>query len=323
MNKTMLTLAAVLFAFGTSSVYATSDVIRIVGSSTVYPFTTTVAEQFAKKNGVSAPIVEATGTGGGIKMFCAGNGPDTPDAVNASRKMKDEEKKICAENGVENITEMAIGIDAIVIAMSKDHPGINLSTNDIYRALAKYVVVDGKFVENSVKTWNEVRSDLPTDKIEVLGPPPTSGTRDSFVELVFEKECKADIKKNNLIVSEEDTKAFCQSVREDGAYIEAGENDNLIVQKLQSNPAALGIFGYSFLEENLNTIQGAKVNDVAPEYDAIAAGNYPIARKLYVYFKGSHFESNPDLKKFMDEYQSDEAIGEEGYLAEKGLIPLK
>jgi phosphate transport system substrate-binding protein len=319
----MLTLAAVLFAFGTSSVYATSDVIRIVGSSTVYPFTTTVAEQFAKKNGVSSPIVESTGTGGGIKMFCAGNGPDTPDAVNASRKMKDEEKKICAENGVENITEMAIGIDAIVIAMSKDHPGINLSTNDIYRALAKYVVVDGKFVENSVKTWNEVRSDLPTDKIEVLGPPPTSGTRDSFVELVFEKECKADIKKNNLIVSEEDTKAFCQSVREDGAYIEAGENDNLIVQKLQSNPAALGIFGYSFLEENLNTIQGATVNDVAPEYDAIAADNYPIARKLYVYFKGSHFESNPDLKKFMDEYQSDEAIGEEGYLAEKGLIPLK
>jgi phosphate transport system substrate-binding protein len=323
MNKIMLTLAAVLFAFGTSSVYATSDVIRIVGSSTVYPFTTTVAEQFAKKNGVSSPIVEATGTGGGIKMFCAGNGPDTPDAVNASRKMKDEEKKICAENGVENITEMAIGIDAIVVAMSKDHPGINLSTNDIYRALAKYVVVDGKFVENSVKTWNEVRSDLPSDKIEVLGPPPTSGTRDSFVELVFEKECKADIKKNNLIVSEEDTKAFCQSVREDGAYIEAGENDNLIVQKLQSNPAALGIFGYSFLEENLNTIQGATINDVAPEYDAIAAGNYPIARKLYVYFKGSHFDSNPDLKKFMDEYQSDEAIGEEGYLAEKGLIPLK
>ena len=323
MNKTMLTLAAVLFAFGTSSVYATSDVIRIVGSSTVYPFTTTVAEQFAKKNGVSAPIVEATGTGGGIKMFCAGNGPDTPDAVNASRKMKDEEKKICAENGVENITEMAIGIDAIVLAMSKDHPGINLSTNDIYRALAKYIIIDGKFVENPLKTWNEVRSDLPTDKIEVLGPPPTSGTRDSFVELVFEKECKAEIKKNNFIVSEEDTKAFCQSVREDGAYIEAGENDNLIVQKLQSNPAAIGIFGYSFLEENINTIKGATINDVAPEYDAIAAGNYPIARKLYVYFKGSHFESNPDLKKFMDEYQSDEAIGEEGYLAEKGLIPLK
>lgn len=323
MNKIMLTLAAVLFAFGTSSVYATSDVIRIVGSSTVYPFTTTVAEQFAKKNGLSAPIVEATGTGGGIKMFCAGNGPDTPDAVNASRKMKDEEKKTCAENGVENITEMAIGIDAIVLAMSKDHPGINLSTNDIYRALAKYIVVDGKFVENPLKTWNEVRSDLPNDKIEVLGPPPTSGTRDSFIELVFEKECKADIKKNNFIVSEEDTKTFCQSVREDGAYVEAGENDNLIVQKLQANPVAIGIFGYSFLEENLNTIQGASINDVAPEYDAIAAGNYPIARKLYVYFKGSHFESNPDLKKFMEEYQSDEAIGEEGYLAEKGLIPLK
>lgn len=323
MNKTMLTLAAVLFAFGTSSVYATSDVIRIVGSSTVYPFTTAVAEQFAKKNGVAAPIVESTGTGGGVKLFCAGDGADTPDAVNASRKMKDEEKKICAENGVNNITEIAIGLDAIVLAMSKEHPGMNLSTQEIYRALAKYVVVNGSFIENTAKTWKDIRSDLPADKIEVLGPPPTSGTRDSFVELVLEKECKAEIKKNNFIVSEEDEKIFCRTVREDGAYVEAGENDNLIVQKLQANPAALGIFGYSFLEENLNTIQGVVINDVAPDYDTVAAGKYPIARKLFVYFKGSHLDSNPNLKKFMEEYQSEEAIGADGYLADKGLIPLK
>lgn len=322
-NKIMITLAATLFAFGVSAAYAARDQIRIVGSSTVYPFTTTVAEQFAKKNGVKAPIVEATGTGGGIKMFCSGNGEDSPDAVNASRPMKEEEKKVCSDNGVNNIVEVTIGIDAIVLAMSKDHPAMNLTTNDVYRALAKYVFVNGGFVENTVKTWNEIRSDLPAEKIEVLGPPPTSGTRDSFVELVMEHECKAEIKKNNVIVSPEDEKTFCRSIREDGAYIEAGENDNLIVQKLQSNPTALGIFGYSFLEENVNSIQGVTINDVVPEYDAIAAGNYPISRKLYVYFKGDHFDTIPNLKEFMEEYQSEEAIGEDGYLVDKGLIPLK
>lgn len=322
-NKTMIALAATLFAFGTSAAYAARDQIRIVGSSTVYPFTTTVAENFGKKTGAKTPIVEATGTGGGIKMFCEGNGEDTPDAVNASRPMKDEERKICAENGVNNITEIVIGIDAIIIAMSKEHPGIKLSTNDIYRAVAKYVFIDGGFVENPIKTWNEIRPDLPTDKIEILGPPPTSGTRDSFVELVLEKECKAEIKKNGVIVSEDDEKIFCKSVREDGSYIEAGENDNLIVQKLQTNPTALGIFGYSFLEENLNTIQGAVINDVNPDYDSIAAGNYPISRKLYVYFKGDHFDTIPNLREFMEEYQSEEAIGEDGYLVDKGLISVK
>lgn len=318
-----LIIAAAVLSFAIAPALAARDVIRIVGSSTVYPFTTAVAEQFAKKTGSSTPVVEATGTGGGVKMFCAGNGEDTPDAVNASRPMKEEEKKVCAENGVNNIVEITIGIDAIVLAMAKEHPGMKLSTNDIYRALAKYVVVDGSFIENPAKTWSDIRPDLPNDKIEVLGPPPTSGTRDSFVELVLEKECKADIKKNNIITSEEDEKTFCRSVREDGAYVEAGENDNLIVQKLQANPTALGIFGYSFLEENLSTLQGAVINDVAPEYDAIAAGEYPISRKLYVYFKGDHFDYIPNLKEFMEEYQSEEAIGEDGYLADKGLIPLK
>ena len=318
-----LIIAAVALSFAITPALASRDVIRIVGSSTVYPFTTTVAEQFAKKNGSKAPIVEATGTGGGVKMFCEGNGEDTPDAVNASREMKPEEVELCKKNGVENIEKITIGIDAIVLAMSKEHPGMKLSTNDIYRALAKYVVINGSFTENTAKTWNEIRPDLPSDKIEVLGPPPTSGTRDSFVELVMEHECKAEIKKNNIIVSADDEKVFCKSVREDGAYVEAGENDNLIVQKLQANPQALGIFGYSFLEENLNSIQGVVINDVAPEYDAIAAGDYPISRKLYVYFKGDHFDYIPNLKEFMEEYMSDGAIGEDGYLADKGLIPLK
>ena len=322
-NKTMITLAAALFAFGTSAAYAASDQIRVVGSSTVYPFTTAVAEQFAKKNGVSAPIVESTGTGGGIKLFCAGDGPETPDAVNASREMKKEEAEACAKAGVKETEVIEIGIDAIVLAASKDHVDMNLTTEDIYKALAKYVFVDGGFVENTSKTWKDIRADLPADKIEVLGPPPTSGTRDSFIELVFEKECKAVIKKNNVIVSPEDAKTFCQSVREDGAYVEAGENDNLIVQKIQANPQSLGIFGFSFLEQNANAISGTTVNGVVPEYEAIAAGQYPISRKLYVYFKTSHLESNPNLKKFMEEYQSADAIGSDGYLVDKGLIPLK
>lgn len=318
-----LVIAAVALSLAVAPALAARDTIRIVGSSTVYPFTTTVAENFGNKTGAPTPIIEATGTGGGMKMFCSGNGEDTPDAVNASRPMKEEEKKTCAENGVNNIVEITIGIDAIVLAMAKEHPGMKLTTKDIYTALAKYVFLDGGFTENPVKTWSDIRPDLPNDKIEVLGPPPTSGTRDSFVELVLEKECKAIIKQNNVIVSEEDEKTFCKSVREDGAYIEAGENDNLIVQKLQANPQALGIFGYSFLEENLNTVQGVVINDIVPDYDTIAEGQYPISRKLYVYFKGDHFDYIPNLKEFMEEYQSENAIGEEGYLVDKGLIPLK
>ena len=298
-----------------------ADSIHIVGSSTVYPFTTTVAEQFAKKNGFPTPVVEATGTGGGVKMFCEGDGPDTPDAVNASRKMKPEEIKTCEQNGV-TATEVPIGLDAIILASSKESDPVKITTGQIYTALAKYVFVGGKWIENSVKAWSDISPALPNEKIEVLGPPPTSGTRDSFVELVLEKECKNVIKENNLTLSADEEKKYCKSVREDGAYVEAGENDNLIVQKLQANPAAMGIFGYSFLEENLNSIQGAEINGVTPDYDTIEGGKYPISRTLYVYFKNSHLDSKPELKKFMEEYTSEEAIGAEGYLVDKGLLPL-
>jgi phosphate transport system substrate-binding protein len=322
MKKIMLTLAAVLFAFGTSSAYAARDTIRVVGSSTVYPFTTTVAEQFGKKTGAQTPIVEATGTGGGIKMFCEGTGDDTPDAVNASRPMKDGEKEICAANGVTPI-EVKIGIDAIVLAMSKNHDDMSISTRNLYHALAKYRIVDGKFVENSAVTWSDIDSSLPSHKIEVLGPPPTSGTRDSFVELVMEKECKAEIEEAGLSVTPDEEKMYCKSMREDGAFIEAGENDNLIVQKLNANPTAMGIFGFSFLEENANIVKGAIINDVSPDYDSIQAGDYPISRPLFVYFKKEHVGVIPNLQEFIDEYQSEEAIGEDGYLTEKGLITLK
>lgn len=319
MKRLACSLAAL--AVLTSPSFA-ADAIRIVGSSTVYPFTTAVAEQFAKKNGSPAPIVESTGTGGGVKLFCAGDGPDTPDAVNASREMKPEEVDACNKAGVAKIDKITIGLDAIVLAMSKQDQPASMTTKQIYMALAKYVLLDGKWVENPSKTWSDLDPSLPAEKIEVLGPPPTSGTRDSFVEMVFDKECKAAAKEAGITLSADDEKKYCKSVREDGAYVEAGENDNLIVQKLQANPSAMGIFGYSFLEQNQNTIQGVTINGATPDYDSVEAGKYPLARKLYVYFKGSHLASNPDLNKFKDEYLSDAAIGEEGYLVDKGLIPI-
>lgn len=319
--KRLMTFAVALSLI-VAPALAARDTIRIVGSSTVYPFTTIVAEQFGKKTGASTPIVESTGTGGGMKMFCEGIGEDTPDATNASRKIKDAELETCTKNGVTPV-ELKIGYDAIVLAMAKEHEDMALTTKALYNALAKYVLIDGEFVENPTKTWSDLDPAFPNVKIEVLGPPPTSGTRDSFVELVVEKECKAAIKEAGLTVSEADEKAYCKSIREDGAFIEAGENDNLIVQKLQSNPNALGIFGYSFLEENSSVIKGASINGVVPEYDAVKAGEYPISRPLFVYFKKEHFGVIPNLQEFMDEYQSDAAIGEDGYLTEKGLISLK
>jgi phosphate transport system substrate-binding protein len=317
-----LLIAAIALGFAVVPAIAARDTIRIVGSSTVYPFTTIVAEKFGKQTESPTPIVESTGTGGGIKIFCEGTGEDTPDAVNASRPMKKEELETCAKNGV-SVTEIKIGYDAIVLAMASEHDDMALTTEQIYKALAKYVLIEGEFVENPVKTWSDLDPSLPNEKIEVLGPPPTSGTRDSFVELVIEKECKATIKTAELTLSEADEKAYCKSIREDGAYVEAGENDNLIVQKLQANPAAIGIFGYSFLEENGSTLKGASVNGVVPEYDAIKDGKYPISRPLFVYFKNEHFDVIPNLKDFMEEYQSDAAIGDEGYLTERGLISLK
>jgi len=318
--KKIMTIAVAL-GLAIAPAYAARDQIRIVGSSTVYPFTTIVAEQFGNKTGAKTPIVEATGTGGGMKMFCEGAGEDTPDAVNASRKIKPDELETCTKNGVTPV-EVKIGYDAIVLAMAKEHDDMALTTEMIYKALAKYIIIDGEIVENPVINWSDIDPSLPNAKIEVLGPPPTSGTRDSFVELVIEKECKAAAKNAGLTLSADDEKKVCKSVREDGAYIEAGENDNLIVQKLQANPNALGIFGFSFLEENTNAIKGATINGIAPEYDAIKGGNYPISRPLFVYFKKEHFDVIPNLKEFMEEYQSEDALGEEGYLVEKGLISL-
>jgi len=300
------------------------DQLKIVGSSTVYPFSTAVAEQFGKTTSFKTPIVESTGSGGGLKLFCAGVGERHPDITNASRRIKRSEVERCAKNGITDIIEVKFGYDGIVMANSKKTETFNLSLKDVFLALAKDVPAgDGKTRPNPHKTWKDVNASLPATRIEVLGPPPTSGTRDAFVELAMEGGCKTfkwikAMKKKN----KKAYKALCHAIREDGAYIEAGENDNLIVKKLNANPKALGIFGYSFLDQNADTIQGSSINGKKPTFENIAGGKYPVSRPLFFYVKKDHIGAVPGIKEFMAEFTSEKAWGSEGYLADKGLIPM-
>jgi phosphate transport system substrate-binding protein len=299
------------------------DQIRIVGSSTVYPFATVVAEELGRSGKFKTPIVESTGTGGGLKLFCAGAGVDSPDIANASRRIKQSEVDLCAQNGVKEISEIKIGYDGIVIANSKKSPRQAFTLRQVFLALAKQVPApNGQLVPNPHKTWKDVDATLPDVKIEVLGPPPTSGTRDAFAELAMEGGCKAFPELKALKDKNEDEfKKICHAVREDGAYVEAGENDNLIVQKLVANPRAFGVFGFSFLEQNGDTIQGSTIDGVAPEFESIADGRYPVSRALYLYVKIAHVKSIPGIREFVAELTSEKAMGEDGYLADRGLIP--
>jgi len=300
------------------------DQIRIVGSSTVYPFTTTVAEQFGKASGMKTPVVESTGTGGGMKLFCAGVGESHPDVTNASRRMKKGEFEQCQKNGVKDIVEINIGFDGLTVAQSKQGTPIKITTAQLLLAVAKEVPgADGKLVANPNKNWSDIDKSLPNVKIEVLGPPPTSGTRDSFHELLLERGAEqipalAALKKSDAKTFEK----VWKTLREDGAYVEAGENDNVIVAKLEANKNAFGVFGYSFLEENLAKLRGVPLDGVAPEFEAITGGKYPGARRMYVYIKKQHVGTVPGLDKFAAEYVSQKALGEDGYLAKKGLVTL-
>jgi phosphate transport system substrate-binding protein len=296
------------------------DQIRIVGSSTVFPFSTAVAEQFGKAGKFKTPVVESTGTGGGFKLFCAGVGVDDPDISNASRKIKSSEIETCAKNGVTSITEVKIGYDGIVLANSKAGPELKLTVKTVWLALAKQVPVNGKLADNPYKNWSEIDPSLPNEKIEVLGPPPTSGTRDAFVELVMDKGCEEFAEVKSL--EGDAKKAACQKIREDGGYVEAGENDNLIVQKLEANPAAVGIFGYSFLDQNADKIKGNPMDGKTPTFESIASGEYEVSRPLFFYVKNAHVGVIPGIKEFVAEFISDRASGDEGYLADKGLIPM-
>ena len=305
---------------------AARDYISIVGSSTVYPFATVVAEQFGRTSKFKTPKIESTGSGGGIKLFCAGVGVQHPDIANSSRRIKPGEVAECAKNGVKDIVEIKIGFDGIVVADSVASPRFALTRKAIFLALAKQVPDPKggeKLVANPYKTWREMDPALPARTIEVLGPPPTSGTRDAFVELAMEGGCKAfpwiaAIKDKD----EGKFKSICHTIREDGRFIEAGENDNLIVQKLKANPNALGVFGYSFLEQNEDTVQGSTVDGTAPTFESIASGAYPVSRPLYFYVKKAHAASIPGIKEYLAEFTSNKAMGEDGYLSDKGLIPL-
>ncbi len=313
-------------SFSVASAASGRNYISIVGSSTVYPFATVVAEQFGKSTDFKTPKIESTGSGGGLKLFCAGVGVEHPDITNSSRRIKQSEYERCVANGVKEIIEVKIGYDGIVLANSKKTNPMKLSRKDIFLALAKDVPDPNggeKLVPNPYKTWKDVNPALPAKSIEVLGPPPTSGTRDAFVELAMEGGAKkfkwiAAMKKKD----KKKYKAVCHTVREDGAYVEAGENDNLIVQKLEANPNAIGIFGFSFLDQNMDKIQGSFVDGVQPEFDAIADGQYPVSRPLYFYVKKAHVGVIPGIKEYLVEFTSDKAWGEDGYLAEKGMIPM-
>ncbi|MFT4629534.1 MAG: phosphate transport system substrate-binding protein [Arenicella sp.] len=355
--KKILSSLAIVAALANVSNVSARDTISIVGSSTVYPFATVVAERFGKASKFRAPKVESTGSGGGLKLFCRGIGVDTPDVTNASRRIKSSEFQQCQENGVTEIVEVLIGYDGIVLANAKGAAPMELSRKDIYMALAKQVPgPDGKLIDNPNETWKDVNPSFPAKKIEVLGPPPTSGTRDAFAELALEGGAKefADIKSlsrmdadqiveiNEMVsklgiqnawaavVDKKGAKAkgkdvvkiIGRSVREDGAYIEAGENDNLIVNKLRANPNALGIFGFSFLDQNSDSVQGSIIDGKAPTFEAISGGEYAVSRPLYFYVKKAHIGTVPGIEEFLQTFVSEDAIGEEGYLIDKGLIPL-
>ncbi len=318
--KPIVLAATVLFAFTTTA--QARDQIRIVGSSTVFPFSTAVAEKFGKSTSFKTPVVESTGSGGGMKLFCAGIGLGHPDITNASRRIKKSEFSKCSAKGI-GITEVKIGFDGIVLANSKKTKALKITKKQIFQALAHKVPVNGKLVANPYKKWSDIDPSLPNSKIEVLGPPPTSGTRDAFSELALEGGAKkfptlAALRKKN----KKAFKKVAHAVREDGAFVEAGENDNLIVNKLEANPNAYGIFGFSFLDQNSDKLHGASVDGELPTFENIAGGKYGVSRSLFFYVKHQHVAVVPGIKEFIAEFTNENTWGTEGYLVDKGLIPL-
>ncbi|HEX9963738.1 MAG TPA: substrate-binding domain-containing protein [Allosphingosinicella sp.] len=311
------TAALLLAGCGQQSGGSQGQQIQIVGSSTVYPFTTAVAEQLQRSHPGMSAIVESTGTGAGMKLFCSGIGDDKPDMTNASRRIKASEFQDCAKNGVRQVIEVPVGIDGLALIEGKNGVGMSLTVRDIYAALAANPF--GK--PNTAKTWKDVNPALPAVAIQVYGPPPTSGTRDSLAELILEKGCETDPSMKVLKDTDKDRhKDLCTKIREnDGAYVEAGENDNLLVQKVAANAGAIGVLGYSFLEENADKVKGIPLGGVAPTAETISNLTYPGARQLYLYVKGEHVSVIPGIREFLAEYSRAWAKG--GYLERRGLIP--
>ncbi|MFN3823490.1 MAG: substrate-binding domain-containing protein [Pseudorhodobacter sp.] len=322
MTKKMLTSAIAMIALSAGAATA-RDQIRIVGSSTVFPYSQAAAEEFANQNGVAAPIVESIGTGGGFQAFCQGIGEAHPDMTGASRAMKKSEYDLCAGNGVTDITEALIGFDGLSMAVSRANTyDWDMTLGEMYQALGAQVEVNGAWVDNPFKKWSEINPDFPDTDIVVIGPPPTSGTRDAWVEIAMHRGCKQlDFVKaggfDSAWVNEN-----CSRMRVDGPFIEAGENDNLIVQQLIANQNAIGIFGYSFVYENLDQLKGVKLDGIEPNLETIADFSFPVARPLYFYVKNAHRGVIPNLQEMIEEYISDEALAPGGYLTERGLVPL-
>ncbi|MBB3140154.1 PstS family phosphate ABC transporter substrate-binding protein [Halomonas organivorans] len=312
MNRILKTTAIAAAVMGVVGVAQAREQVRIVGSSTVYPFASYVAEEFGATTDHPTPVIESTGSGGGLRLFCNGVGDDTPDITNASRRMKPSEFERCAENGVTDITEAFIGYDGIAFAESSENEALNLTREQLFLALAAKVPVDGELVDNPYTKWSDIDSSLPDRKIAVYGPPTTSGTRDAFEELVME-------------AASEDMDVYggegYTDIRADGAYIDAGENDNLIVQRLAENTEAFGIFGYSFLEENGDSLIGASIDGIEPTPEAIGSGEYPVSRSLFFYVKNQHADAVPAMNEYANMFMSEQMIGDLGYLKGIGLIP--
>lgn len=325
-------LAGVLCALSISLLFSLPAVARdqivIVGSSTLFPFSTTVAEQFGRTSAFKTPVVESTGSGGGMKLFCSGIGLEHPDITNSSRRIKKSEYTNCTNNGID-ITEVIVGFDGIVLANAKKAVNLELSLTQVYLATAAKVPAADctatacTMIDNPYKKWRDIDPSLPDLKIEILGPPPTSGTRDAFQELAMAGGAKAFPYLNALKKSDKSSwKSLTHTVREDGAWIDAGENDNLMVSKLVVNPSAIGIFGFSFLDQNSDSLKGTMVDGVAPTFENIAAGDYKISRSLYFYVKHAHVGTVPGIEEFIGEFTSEKSFGDDGYLLDKGLIPL-
>ncbi|SHF06277.1 phosphate ABC transporter substrate-binding protein, PhoT family (TC 3.A.1.7.1) [Modicisalibacter ilicicola DSM 19980] len=313
MNRILKTTAIAAAVLSVAGVAQARDQVRIVGSSTVYPFASYVAEEFGATTDYPTPVIESTGSGGGLRLFCNGVGEGTPDITNASRRMKTSEFERCQENGVTDITEAKIGYDGIAFAQSSGNDTLNLTREQLFMALAAKVPQDGELVDNPYEKWSDIDSSLPDREIIVYGPPTTSGTRDAFEELVME-------------AASEDMEAYggeaYTDIRSDGAYIDAGENDNLIVQRLSENTEAFGIFGYSFLEENSDSLNGASIDGVEPEPEAISSGEYPVSRSLFFYVKNQHADEVPAMYEYATLFMSEQMIAPMGYLRDLGLISL-
>jgi phosphate transport system substrate-binding protein len=317
MTGTLAVAALALTGCQNSGTQAGRDQVRVVGSSTVFPFSQAMVEQFTQANtGMKAPIVESTGTGAGVKLFCAGVGSEHPDVVGASRRLKKSEFEMCAANGVKDIAEVQIGLDGLAFAEAKDGPNIKLTTKLVYEALAANPYGKGP---NKAKTWADLDPSLPAITISVMGPPSTSGTRDSLAELILTKGCDSDPAMKALKESDEKKhKQLCTQVREDGAYVDAGENDNLIVRKLEANPQAIGVFGFSYLDANRDKLKDVSVNGVEATYATVADGTYPGARPLYIYVKKAHLQAVPGLKAYVETFAKNWAP--DGVLAKRGMV---